>query len=308
MNNSIALTKRNCLLFIRNKATVFFSFMSSIILISLYFLFIAKLYKQGFNEFSGLNLTSKQLNCAIYAQMIVGVLVLNSVSVSTGIFSLMANDFENHKTQALLLTKLKPYQFMLSYLLSSVLVTFTLNTLMWIISVIIIGITTGCWLGILTVLTVIAALLLVTFISCSVMLLITTLVKSSAAIGVINGVLGTFLGFMCGIYMPYSNMGAGAKTIGSLLPFTHLTIWLKNMVLNDIFKGFNVPTQISTMMKEYWFSAGNVGLCGANVPLWAMLILSTLFAVVCLTISVLLINNKLHSKKAKFSKLKNKNA
>lgn len=297
MNNTIALTKRNCLLFLRNKATVFFSFLSSLILISLYFLFIAKLYKQGFNDSNGLFLTSKQINAAIYAQMIVGVLVINSVSISTGIFGLMANDLENRKTDALLLTKLKPRQFMLSYLFASIIVCFSLNALMWIISVLIIGISTGIWINFGIVCAIIAVMLLVTFISCSIMLLITTIVKTSTAIGVINGMLGTFLGFLCGIYMPYSNMGNGAKYVGSLLPFTHLTVWLKNIVLSSLFKGYGIPTDVSTKIQETWFSAGNVGLCGANVPLWVMIILSGLVGVVCLTLSVLLISKTLHSKK-----------
>ncbi len=303
MKNTIALTKRNCLLFLRNKSTVFFSFLSSIIVVSLYFLFIAKLYKQGFNEVSGLMLTSKQLNGAIYAQMIVGVLVLNSVSISTGIFGLMANDLENRKTDALLLTKLTTMQFVLSYLFASVIVCFGLNLLMWLISVVIIGISTGIWISLGVVCAVIAVLLLVVFVSCSMMLLITTIVKSSTAIGVINGVLGTLLGFLCGIYMPFSNLGKGATYVGSLLPFTHLTIWLKNIVLSSLFKSFGMPKDVANKMQEMWFSAGNVGLCGANVPLWVMIMLSTLIGLACLVVAVLLLNKKLHSKKHVKSKI-----
>ena len=129
MKNIFALTKRNCLLFLRSKSTVFFSFFSSIILVVLYFLFIAKLYAQGFNELVDGIMNSKQLNFAIYSQMIVGVLVINSVSLSTGMFTFMARDLETQKTNAFMLTKAKAVEITLSYLISALIVSFLLNFL-----------------------------------------------------------------------------------------------------------------------------------------------------------------------------------
>ncbi len=296
MKNIFALTKRNCLLFLRNKATVFFCFLSSIILVVLYFLFIAKLYMQDFNKVSGFALSNNQLNCAIYVQMIVGVLVLNSASLSVGMFGIMAGDFESRKTDALLLTKLTPTQLILSYLISAVAVSFSLNLIMWIISVIIIGCATSCWLGFGAFMAIVGALVVTTLISCCLMLLVTVLVKSTTAIGVINGILGTFLGFLCGIYMPYTNLGKGAEIVGSLFPFTHLTVWMKNIVLTDVFGQFGMPDNISQIMKQQWFSAGNVGFCSLDIPLWGMILYSLLFAAICLTISIILVRKRLHHK------------
>lgn len=294
MKNIFALIKRNCLLFLRSKSTVFFSLFSSLILIVLYFLFIAKLYSQGFNEAAGLNLTSNQLNFAIYSQMIMGVLVINSVSLSIGMFTIMASDFEKRKTDALMLTKLKPYELMVSYLVSALIVSFLINFVMLVISFIIIGIATSYWISFLTFCEIVGALIITTIVSCSVMLLITTLVRSSSAMGVINGILGTILGFLCGIYMPYSNMGSAAKIIGSFLPFTHLTIWLKQIVLNNVFAQLGLPSELSLSMQDMWFSAGNVGLAGLDVPLWGMILLCGLVACVCLIVSILLLRKKLY--------------
>jgi len=127
MKNVFTLTKRNCLLFLRDKATVFFSFLSSIIIISLYFLFIAKLYQQGFNDQANTILTTKQLNFAIYLQMIVGVLVINSISFAIGMFSFMAQDFEKRKMDVFMLTNVSRFEVVLSYLISGIIVSFVLN-------------------------------------------------------------------------------------------------------------------------------------------------------------------------------------
>lgn len=286
MKNILALTKRNCLLFIRSKQVVFSSLISSIILIVLYFLFIANLYSQGFNELMGSNLSTNQIHAMIYIQMIMGVLVINSVSLSTGMFQFMARDIEIQKTNAFLLTKTKPYQIMLSYLISALLVSFLLNLITLIVSVIIIGATTGIWLGGSAFFAIVGVMLLSTIIGCAIMLLITSIVRSSVAIGVISGFLGSVLGFLCGIYMPYSNMGKGAVYVGSLLPFTHLTIWLKQIALGDMFRQIGIPQEVQSSILEQGFSASNVGLCGANIPLWGMILMSVGFAILCFAISI----------------------
>lgn len=296
MKNILALTKRNCLLFLRSKATFFFSLFSSLILIVLYFLFIAKLYAQGFNEAAGISLNSNQLNFAIYSQMIMGVLVINSVSLSTGIFTFMAVDIEKRKTDAFMLTRLKPSELICSYLFSGIIVSFALNFLTLAVSVIIIGAATTYWLGAAAFFYIVGALIVTTIISCAIMLLITVLVRSSAAIGVINGIMGTILGFLCGIYMPYTNLGVGAKYVGSLLPFTHCGVWLKQIVLNDVFHQLGMSGELANQMKDMWFSAGNVGLVGLDVPLWGMLLISAIFAIGCLVLALFLLRKRLTSK------------
>ncbi len=304
MKNILALTKRNCLLFVRNKATFFFSLFSSLILIVLYFLFIAKLYSQGFNETAGLELSKNQINALIYTQMIMGVLVINSVSLSTSMFSIMAYDIEKGKTESFLITKLKGWQLLFSYLISAIIISFLINLLMFIISTIIIGIVTGFWLGAGAFFLVVCVMILTTLVSCAIMLLITTIARSSSAIGVINGIVGTVIGFLCGIYMPYSNLGTGAKYLASFIPFTHLTIWLKQIVLGNAFYQFAVPEEISSQMSDLWFSAGNIGFCGLNVPLWAMILLSCLFAVGCFILAYFLLRKRILTKKVKVKKIK----
>ncbi len=289
MKDILVLTKRNCLLFIRSKQVVFSSLFSSLILIVLYFLFIANLYSQGFNDTAGLTLSSNQINALIYMQMIMGVLVINSVSLSTGMFQFMARDFETQKTNALLLTKTKPYQITLSYLLSAFLITILLNIVTLIVSVIIIGASTSVWLGAGAFFAVVGVMIITTIVGCAVMLLVTSIVRSSVAVGVITGCLGSILGFLCGIYMPYTNMGKEAIYVGSFLPFTHMVIWLKQITLGNLFFQFGVPTDVADKMIDVWFSGGNVGLCGANIPLWGMILLSIGVGLICFGISILLL-------------------
>ena len=297
MNNILTLTKRNLKLYLRDRAAVFFSFLSTIIVVALYFLFIAKLYTSGMDNLatsgSPFALTVKEKNFIIYLQMIAGVLVLNSISLATGAFSTIAKDFENKRLDSLMLAPIKPLEIIIAYFATGFISSFFINILTLIVSCIIIGIFTGLWIAASTFFMVIVVLLVASLISCSIMLLITSIVKSSTAIGVANGVMGTFFGFLCGIYIPYSNLGKGATAVGSFLPFSHITIWLKQVVLDDAFKQVGIASELKEMLFAEHFSAKNIGFCNLSVSLWLMLLISGIIGLACLVASNFILSKRI---------------
>ena len=282
MNHVLAMTKRNMFIFLRDRTAVFFSFLSTIILVALYFLFIAKMYTQGMEQDAAGMFSASAQNFLVYLQMMAGVLILNSMSLTMGAFSKIAWDFENNRTDNFLLTPLRKTELLVSYLACGFIVSFLLNILTWILSVVIIGTLTGYFVAVPTIIIGTLILLAASAISACIMLLITALVRSSAAISVFGGIAGTFFGFLCGIYIPYSSLGTATVKIGSFLPFTHLTVWMKQCVLADAFDKLSITGDLKDIMLGDYFSAKNVGLCGLNIELPVMLALCGVFALVCL--------------------------
>lgn len=300
MSSIHVLIKRNLKLFLRDRAAVFFSFLSTMILVMLYFLFIAKIYTSGMDDpASGgiaMALSGDAKNFIVYLQMMAGVLILNSMSLATGAFSTIAMDFENRRIDNFLLTPTRTYEMILSYFTTGLIASFGINTFTWVLSYCIIGFSTGFWLAMGTFFTVLLVLFAASLISCTLMLLLTTLVKSSTAIGVINGIAGTFFGFLCGIYMPYSNLGETARSVGSFLPFTHLTIWLKQVMLNDAFAQVGIPDAFKEVLFRDYFTAQSIGLGNWAAPLWVMLLFCAIFGLLCLIASYALLRKRIERK------------
>jgi multidrug/hemolysin transport system permease protein len=288
MRNITILAKRSIKLYIRDKQAVFFSFLSSLILVALYFLFIANIYAQSFDDAAPGVFSSNAQYFIIYLQMMAGVLVLNSLSLSLGVFSTVAKDFENRRTDSLLLTKLKPSELQISYFAAAYIVSFLMNCLTWFVSLALIYALTGFIIEFGAILASLGVLAVCSVASCSLMLFVTALVKSSTAIGVINGIAGTFLGFLCGIYMPYGNLGKTAELVGSVLPFTHMAIWLKQTVLENAFKQVSMPAEMADMVLRDFFSAESIGFLSFDISLAAMVCFSIVFSVACLFAAVLL--------------------
>jgi multidrug/hemolysin transport system permease protein len=259
--------------------------MSALILIGLYFTFICRQYVNGMMSGSTgtvFGLTEDKAYFLIYLQMMAGVMVLNSVSFCTGIYGTLARDFETRRIDSFAITHVKRGEMVMAYLASGFAVSYILNILTWCITAVLITALTGYSIAVGTFFAVAAVLAFTSFISASIMLLVAAIVRSSAAVGVISGVIGTFFGFLCGIYMPLSQLGGAATKIGSLLPFTHVAVWLKGIVLGDAFHslGITSPEFEAALLSN--FSAENVGLFGMNVPQWVLLTAAGVFAVTCL--------------------------
>jgi multidrug/hemolysin transport system permease protein len=279
--------------------TVFFSFLSTLILVALYFLFIAKLYTGTMDnpQMGGISVTIADgaKYFVVYLQMMAGVLVLNSISLATGSFSIIAKDFEDRRVDSFLITPVETYEIILAYYAAGLIASFCFNIFTWVLSFGIIGVFTGYWLAIGPFFMVFAVLFMASLISCSLMFFITSLVKSSAAIGVISGVSGTVFGFLCGIYMPYSNLGESTKAIGSLFPFTHIVIWLKQVVLGNAFSQLGITGDFKNILFREYFSAESIGFLNIDLPLWTMVVLSGILGFMCLTASYIIMNRRLIS-------------
>lgn len=295
MKHILALTVRGIKIFIRNRTTVFFSLLSSLILVALYILFIGKMFTTGIPEAVNYMLGTKELNFIVYIQMMCGVIILNSVSLSTGVFSLVATDFEEKRTDSFLLTRATPMQIITSFFLTAFLTSIILNMITWIFSVVVIGFFTGYWLTITTLLNCVMIILFSSFISCAVMLLLTNIVRSSSTIGIITGIIGTFLGFLCGLYVPFESLGSFVMKVGSCLPWTHLAIWYKQVALKDVFKQVGIPETYHEQILNQTFSAGNIGFAGIDVPLAGMLIISVIIALFCLAIAAAIMKTRFRS-------------
>ena len=278
MHDLVSLTKRHVLKFLRDKTAVFFSFLSVIILLALYFLFIGKSYTNG-TEFEIFNNTEKTY--IIAGIMMGGILVINTLSLSLGIMGNLITDLEQRKLDAFLVTPVKRYKIILSYYISSILVTSVLSIFMWFMTIIYVGISTSNWYPLDTILIVTLVLILFTFISASLMIYLVTLLKSVNAFGTLSGILGTFVGFMSGIYMPLVVLGKSMQYVASVIPFTHMSILLKKILLEgpyEMMVSKGVPLEVMPEIKQAYGSE-YIGVMGFDVSITVIMIASIILSI-----------------------------
>ncbi len=293
MNEILTLVGRNIKIYLRDRVAVFFSFLSVIILLMIYILFLG-------NQFTSPELeaimSKSELDFFKYSVMMPGVLVLNTITISMGNLGTLIEDMDKRYLDGFLVTPVKRSKIVVSYYLSSLLITMVFTILMWLLAVILIGLTTGIYYRPEIIFSSIGLIVLFSFISSSMMVLITTFIKSMNAFGAFSGVFGSLIGFTTGIYMPLSVLPEFMMNIASVIPFTHFVVLLKSVIMTQSFEimaGGGVPSEAITNLKEV-FGASEIGFVGIDAPMIWILVLSALLAVVFLILATLRMNRRIH--------------
>lgn len=285
MHDLICLVKRNTLTFLRDKTAVFFSFLSVIILLALYFLFIGKQYT------SDLEGVSNQLKTYLSVSVIMGgVLVINTVSLALGVMGNIITDLQFKRIDAFLVTPVKRYKIILSYYITSILVTSVLTLFMWMLTFLYVGIFSGYWYSFATVLKASGLIIYFTFISATLMIFLTTILKSVNAFGALSGVLGTLIGFISGIYMPLFVLGKSMAYVASVVPFTHMTILLKQVILSEAYQ--ELPPVVVEDLSVF-YGTQEIGVFGQPVSMVILMLLTLLLGFVLLYFAYRNMNKKM---------------
>lgn len=282
MYETISLIKRNIKMYIRDPLAVFFSFLSTIILMLIYILFLGDI---GGSELA-LIITPKETDFLIYSQMLAGIIVLNSLTIPLGNLGSMVQDFDLNKIDAFMVTPVKRYKVILGYYFSSLIITLVFSIIFWILGIVVLGLVTGIFHSLSTFLLISLLIILYVFISTSFMVLLATFIKSVNAFGAVAGIFGSLIGFVSGIYIPLSsNSSQVLINISSLFPFSHMTILLKQILLkpsyDNVLSKENGSIEIVNSIKD-GFGANEIGLLGFNIPLSVLIIAAAILSFILL--------------------------
>ncbi|MDD3048501.1 MAG: ABC transporter permease [Bacilli bacterium] len=215
MGNILSLTKRNLLLFFRNKSEVFFSFLSVIIILGLYVLFLSDLQVTNIKDAAG---EIDGVKALVNSWVMAGLIAVSTVTIALGVLGRMVMDKYNGVMNDFLVAPIKRKQIFLSYILSTLIVTLLISFLLIIIAEVYILSSGGVLLNIIQLLQIIGITLLCTISSSLVMLFIVSFLKSNQTYSLICTIVGTMIGFITGAYIPVGIMPKFLQVISNLVP------------------------------------------------------------------------------------------
>ena len=164
--------------FLRDKAAVFFSLLSVIIMLALYFLFLGKQY----TSHEVFNTVDEGLKTYLTISIIMGgVLVINTLSLSFGMMGNLITDGSTQILKGFLVTPIARMKIIASYYIAGIINTFLFSLVMWIITLVYIALATPYMFSFLVIIKVIGLLFAYSLISTAFMLFVTTIIKTAAA-------------------------------------------------------------------------------------------------------------------------------
>ncbi|XMB86168.1 ABC transporter permease [Mycoplasmatota bacterium WC44] len=250
MNVILKLVKRNVLNYLYDKSSIFFSFLSVLIIIFLYVAFLGNMHVESIVDLVG---DIPGIRWMIDSWIIAGIITVNSITVPLSILSDMIYDIEHKTINDFLTAPISRGQIVIGYLGASWLIGIVLSLFTLCLGQIYIVANGGDLISFITFIKafLIIVLSVVTFSSFSFLLL--SFVKSINTVGVVNTLVGTLIGFLAGIYVPLGAFGPGLQTAIKLNPAAHVVSIFRKIFmevpLDKVFMG--APVEASQRYRNY---------------------------------------------------------
>ena len=225
----LALVKRNCLLYFRNRSGVVFSLLGALISFILYLVFLKDNIESSWSQIDNTN----QL---LDTWLIGGTLAITGITTTLSNLSQWTKDKESHVRQDLLITDLGYWPLSLSYIISAALVGFIMQAIMLTIMGTYFYFTDKVTLSWTVLLQLIFIMILNTLISTIINALIVNRIQSVDNLGKLATIFGAASGFLVGTYVLIGALPDTAQTIMKLTPGAYIASLFRQTLMSDTLK------------------------------------------------------------------------
>ena len=205
------LLKRHILLYIRDRWAIFFSFLSVLIILGLFMIFLRNSFGGDFGDL-------EHSEYLIHTWIFSGVLMVSTVTVPLGFLAVMVQDLELKIINDFYVAPIKRKSIVASYFLAAVIVGTVFSLFNLLIGQVYIGLKFGFFLEPLTILRLIGLIIFSSMLFSALFFYITSYIKTSNAHGTLGTLVGTLIGFLAGLYVPIGVLGQTLRNILSSLP------------------------------------------------------------------------------------------
>lgn len=245
MKGFIGLTKRNLLIYFKDKQSVVFSLLTSIILLILYLLFLKGTFVDAMNGVintnEGLGSLVRKEDIEMFAKLILlsGILGSAMITIPFNCLNTVVKDRENKVDYDILATPIRRGQIILSYFVSAALSSIILNIIILSVGLLAIGSQGNLYMGISNIAALFGVVALGSISATALFMIVVLCFKSSGACGAFFGILSAACGFIIGAYIPISQFSKSVQTFCNIFPASQVTIMLRNLLMNGILEHMN---------------------------------------------------------------------
>ncbi|WP_314432930.1 ABC transporter permease [uncultured Streptococcus sp.] len=218
----LALLKRNFILYFRNRSGVFFSLLGALISFLLYIIFLQKNLTDAWSQLpDNTNLLNNWL--------MGGTLAVTGITTSFTALTQMVQDRENQVDQDLFLTDLGSWGLQVSYLISSIVISFVMQVFMFAVM--------GLYFKESPVISHLPEIALIMLLSSLLSSLINILLiyrfQSVDSLGKLATIVGTASGFLVGTYVPIGVLPDFAQIIMKCTPATYIASLYRQILMKE---------------------------------------------------------------------------
>ncbi len=241
----INFTRRNLLVFFKDKSSVFFSLLSVFIIIGMYALFLGDVWTSSMSDLAGVRFLMD-------SWIVAGLLAVTSVTTTMGAFGIMVEDKSKKIIKDIQSAPLPRASIAGGYILSSFIIGVIMCLVTLVLSELYILSNGGSLMGGMALLKVFGLILLSTFSNTALVLFFVSFFKSNNAFATASTIIGTVIGFLTGIYLPIGQLPNAVQWVIRVFPPSHSAVLIRQVVMAEplaaSFAG--VPAEYMESFKE----------------------------------------------------------
>lgn len=222
------LVLRNVKLYLRDKAAVFFSFLSVIIILALYILFLGKIQVNALDQNFGYSENNAWL---VSAWIMAGILTVSTITVPLGAVGNLIDDRHNNILSDFYVSPIDRKTLALSYLISAWVIGAIMVFFNLVVGLVYVVMQGGDIPSVLQFLQLIGIMLLSICAFSSFFFYLSLFMKTRNAYGTLSTLVGTFVGFLGGIYIPIGQLGVGVQKVMNTLPVAHAVTLMRQVYM-----------------------------------------------------------------------------
>lgn len=251
MKTVIMLTKRNMLLYLKDKSAVFFSLLSMLIIIGLTIIFLGKMNVDNILEM--VSIERKVAEYLVNSWVMAGIIVVNSITVTLGVIGIMIEDEDRNRIASFWVAPISRVKIILGYILAAFIIGCIFCFITLVISQVYIYSAGGEFLGSMALIKSIIFIVINVFSSACFVFFIATFVHSTNAFSSISTIIGTLIGFIAGMYLPMGLLPNMVQKIVKLFPIVYGTSLMRGVYVKDAMENvFNgAPVEIINEYTDY---------------------------------------------------------
>lgn len=236
------MVKRNLKIYFQDKAAVFFSMLSVIIIFALYIFFI------GDSISSGLKFLPHP-NRLMRAWMLAGMLASASITTSLGAYGVMISDRENKTIKDFYSSPVSRRQIAGGYIITGFIISIIMSIFTLIFGEIYMGMIGGAVLDMDILLKLFGVIVLSAFASSAIASFIISFLKTNSACSAASMIVGTLIGFLVGAYIPIGNLPENVQWLVKYFPCAHSAVLYRQLLMESSIKE-NFANQPTAVLKE----------------------------------------------------------
>jgi len=226
MSAVLLLGRRNLRLFMRDRAGVFFSMLSPLILIGLYVLFLGNLQAQSIQEeYPGV--PSDHVTAFVTSWVFAGIAMITTLTAALASIAAFVDDGSTGRFQDFLVSPVRRWQLVVGYMASAFVVSAVMSVVVVVVGQVYLGAVFGAAMSWTSFLEAVGYVVLSSAVFSAFCAFIVSFVRTNSAFGALSAIVGTLVGFLAGAYIPPGVLPSGAVNVMNALPFAESAMLIR---------------------------------------------------------------------------------